>query len=223
MTLQGRARALSPLVLCVSLLIAQAGEPAVAQAARTGSGANAQLTQQLQQLASERTTLQAENARMKKELAELTKERDALSRERAASERRSLASESSVARAAQEKSNSDAELQRQKERTQELVEKFREMAQTLREVETERSTFKQSLTARDAELTACIDKNTALYKLNGEVLAQLEGTGPVSRFASIEPFTQLKRVQLENLVDDYRYRADDQRISASPAEKNATP
>ncbi|GAC1660206.1 MAG: hypothetical protein PVS2B3_13230 [Steroidobacteraceae bacterium] len=39
-----------------------------AQTARSGGGASAQLAQQLQQLASERTSLQAENERLKKEL-----------------------------------------------------------------------------------------------------------------------------------------------------------
>ncbi len=51
---------------------------ALAQTTRSGGGANAQLMQQMQQLASERTSLQAENAKLKKELDDLRKDRDAL-------------------------------------------------------------------------------------------------------------------------------------------------
>jgi len=186
--------------------------PAAAQSARSGGSASAQLMQQMQQLASERTALQAENAKMKKELADLTKERDALKTGRAALDQRTRASEAAIARSAQDKASADAENERLKERMQELVAKFRETAQTLKDVETERATFKQSLTARDAELGQCTAKNDALYKLNEEILARIDGQGAFSRLASLEPFTKIKRVQLQNLVDDYKYRAEDQRV-----------
>ena len=155
----------------------------------------------------------------------MTKERDALKSSRATLDQRSRASEAAiVARNAQEKANAESELERQKERMQELVTKFRETAQTLRDVETERTTFKQSLTAKDAELTSCTTRNKALFDLNGEVLTRLEGTGTFSRLVSTEPFTRLKRTQLENLVDDYRYRAEDQQVlSTGAAPGAATP
>jgi chromosome segregation ATPase len=188
--------------------------PAAAQTARSGGSANAQLMQQMQQLASERTALQAENAKMKKELADLTKERDTLKAGRAALDQRTRASEAAmIARSAQDKASADAENARLKDRMQELVAKFRETAQTLKDVETERATFKQSLTARDAELGQCKAKNDALYKLNEEILARMDGQGAFSRLASLEPFTKIKRVQLQNLVDDYKYRAEDQRVT----------
>lgn len=197
------------------------GGTAEAQTARSGGSANALLMQQMQQLASERTALQAENAKMKKELADLTKERDALKSGRAALDARARASEAASARTAQEKQNADSENQRLKERMQELVAKFRETAQTLKDVETERSAFKQSLAQRDADLNQCTNKNEALYKLNGEILTRMEGQGTFSRLASLEPFTKLKRVQLENLVDEYKYKAEDQHVmpgvSAVPA------
>ena len=53
-----------------------------AQTARSGGGANAQLLQQMQQLASDRTSLQAENAKLKKDLEDLRKERGPLASER---------------------------------------------------------------------------------------------------------------------------------------------
>ncbi len=189
---------------------------ALAQTARSGGGANEQLMQQLQQLASERTALQAENARLKKELAEASKARDSLKATREALDRRTRASEAAVARSAQEKDAAEGETERLKERMQELIAKFRETAQTLKDVETERASVKESLTARERELTACTAKNEALYKLNDEVLTHMEHQGFWSKVAQAEPFTRLKRVQLENLVDDYRYRAEDEHVQSSP-------
>jgi chromosome segregation ATPase len=201
-------RRVSPWLVAPAAIASLTSLPVCAQTARDSGGANAQLMQQIQQLGSERTALQAENARMKKELAELTKERDALRTGKAALDRRATASESAIAVSTQARESAEREVEKQKERMQELVARFRETAQTLREVETERATFQQSLVARDAEVAACRERNEALYKLNGEVLARLENDGVWSRVARTEPFTKLKRVQLENLVDDYRYRAE---------------
>jgi chromosome segregation ATPase len=206
--------------LAVCLVITS---PAFAQTARSGGSANALLMQQMQQLASERTALQAENAKMKKELADLTKERDTLRSGRAALDARARAGEAAIARSAQEKLNADSENQKLKDRMQELIAKFRETAQTLKDVETERTAFKQSLAQRDAELTQCNNKNEALYKLNDEILTRMQGQGGLSRLASLEPFTKLKRVQLENLVDEYKYKAEDQRITPGAAVAPSSP
>jgi chromosome segregation ATPase len=187
---------------------------ASAQTARSGGGNNAQLLQQMQQLASERTALQAENARMKKELADLTKERDTLKKSRSSGDDRAQAqaSQAAVLRVTREKESLEGENQKLKERMQELVGKFRETATTLRDVEAERATFKQSLNENTAALATCTARNDALFKLNDEVLTRFEQQGVFSRMASAEPFTKLKRVQLENLLEDYRYRAEDQKV-----------
>jgi chromosome segregation ATPase len=182
--------------------------PASAQTAREGGSANAQLMQQIQQLGSERTALQAENTRMKKEIADLMKERDSLRASRATLERSVQSNASLAARSDQGREDAEREVERQKERMQELVAKFRETAQTLRDVETEKATFQQSLVARDAEIATCRQRNEAFYKLNGEILARLENDGVFARVARTEPFTKLKRVELENLVDEYRYQAE---------------
>jgi hypothetical protein len=40
----------------------------------------------------------------------------------------------------------------------------------------------------------------------------MENRGFWSSLTEREPFTQLKRVELENLVEDYKYRADELRL-----------
>src|ERR1700730_2180836 len=69
---------------------------AQAQTARSGGGASAQLLQQMQQLASERTGLQAENAKLKQDLEDMRKERDALKAAQQAVDRRAQISASSL-------------------------------------------------------------------------------------------------------------------------------
>jgi hypothetical protein len=90
-----------------------------------------------------------------------------------------------------------------------LVNKFRDTATTLREVETDRATVKQALARQELDLRTCAAANDGFYKLNDEVLTRMENQGFWTSVGKAEPFTKLKRVQLENLVDSYRARAQD--------------
>lgn len=210
------------LVVCVLATLANAAN---AQTARSGGGANAQLMQQMQQLASERTSLQAENAQMKRDLDALRKERDSLKdavkKAQQALDGRLKASEVALAHNTAQRESTEQELRQAKEKMQELVTKFRETINTLRMAESESTTAKQTLSSRERDLKACVDHNAALYKLNDEVLTRLEHQSIWSRVATAEPFTRIKRTELENLVDDYKTRADDHRLpstlTSSPA------
>jgi chromosome segregation ATPase len=194
-----------------------------AQTARSGGGPSAQLLQQMQQLASERTSLQAENAKLKKDLEDVRKERDALKNGQQALDRRAKTSEVSLQQSLAQRKSGDEELAQTKEKLQQLIAKFRETLQTMRDVETQSTSTKQTLVTRDQDLKVCIDRNVTLYKLNQEVLTRLENQSMWTRVAQTEPFTKIKRAQLENLVDEYKARADDQQIAPKnvPASSSA--
>jgi chromosome segregation ATPase len=185
--------------------------PSEAQTARSGGGANVQLLQQLQQLASDRTAMEAENARLKKELEAVKKERDTLKDGQQIVERRAKDASAALAQSSAQRQTTEQELTQLKAKTQELIAKFRETVQSLREAETQNTANKQAVATRDHELQTCIDRNLALYQLNTEVLTRLEKQGVFTRIAEAEPFTRIKRIQLENLIDDYKARAQDQR------------
>jgi chromosome segregation ATPase len=199
-------RAFSIGLACLAALALQ--PPAEAQSARS-SGGNAQAMQQLQQLAAERTQLLADNARLKSELEAAKKERDELKKKNADGAKRGQ--DLATARANARAGDLQSELDREKARMSEVVAKFRETAATLRDIETERAQFKNSLVERDGELKQCVARNVALYELNGEILTKLESRGSFSPASALEPFTRLKRVELENLIDGYQTRAEEQR------------
>lgn len=214
--------------LSAALVAGFVGAPVFAQTARSGGsgGQNAQLMQQLQQLASERTSMQAEQARMKKELEDLRKERDALKASQTsanAGQRARAEAEAALARSQRTNESTEKELAATKQRMQELIEKFRETAQTLREVETDRTTVKDAYAQQTRELNACVASNNALYDLNNEVLTRFESQGFWSSVGKAEPFTKLKRVQLDNLIDGYRTRADDKKYLRGTAPPAAPP
>jgi hypothetical protein len=217
--LMGRLGSIFVASLCAGAL-SLATDVVYAQTARSGGGASAQLLQQMQQLASERTSLQAENAKLKKDLEEMRKDRDALKNAQQTVDRRAKSSEVALLALKEslaQRTSKDQEFAQTKEKLQQLIAKFRETLQTLQGVETERTTAKQTLATRDQDLKVCVDRNLALYKLNQEVLTRLEHQSVWTRVAQSEPFTKIKRYQLENLVDDYKDRADAQRIDPSQA------
>ena len=103
--------------------------------------------------------------------------------------------------------------------------KFRETAQALRDTETDRTAARQLVSTQEQQLKKCGEHNAGLYKLNAELLNHIEHEGLFSRLAASEPFTRLKRIENENLVDEYKLRADGERVivpakADAPAQKN---
>lgn len=195
--------------VCVAAMSATV--PAAAQTERSGN-ADARVVQQLQQLSVERAALQSENARLKEDVERLKKDLEKAGSGRAALEQRARAAEATANRGEASGKQAEEQLERTRAQTQELITKFRETAQTLRDVETDRAAVKGQLAGRERELNTCIDRNAGLYNLNAEVLDRMANRGFWSTVSEREPFTRLKRVELENLIDDYKYRADELRL-----------
>jgi len=186
-----------------------------AQTERSGS-ADARVMQQVQQLSAERAQLKGDNDRLKKELDAAKQQLTKLQSEQAGLKQKADAAAVALQRSAASGDTATSELEKTRAQMQELIAKFRETAQSLREVETDRSQSRGELSAKQRELTVCIDRNAEMYSLTSEVLDRLAKRGSFSAFADHEPFTQLSRTRLDNLIEDYRYRVDELR-----AQKNA--
>lgn len=185
--------------------------PAYSQVQRSGN-ADARVAQQLQQLSTERAALQAENARLKQELEQIKAQLQKSETTAKTLQARTRTLEQTAGRGNVEAQQAEEQLERTRGQLQELIGKFRETVQTLRDVEIDRDGATGRLAARERELKTCVDRNAGLYNLNAEVLDRMEGRGFWSGLAEREPFTRLKRVELENMIDDYRYRADELRL-----------
>lgn len=198
-------RALRPLASLV--VLALAGSPAGAQTVRSGSD-NARAMQQIQQLTAERAALTAENERLKQQLEEARRESSAGEEaERQALARRAQAAEATAGRLLAARSAESEETTRLRGQLEELVSKFRETAQTLKGVEAQRNELGGRLASAEQGLETCRANNAELLQINDEVLVRLEQTGFWTKLAADEPFTRLKRTQLENLAAGYRVRA----------------
>jgi chromosome segregation ATPase len=212
----GSSTALAVLTLLVSV-------PAVqAQVARSGGGgsANPQLVQQYEQVLAERTQLKADNDQLKKQL-------DAAQQELAATKRKLTASSvgASQAQALQAQlTASQASLDSSKKaldqiraRMQELIARFRDTIDKTRAIEVERNKLQQQLFQTSAALDKAADRNVQMFQINAQLLDRLQHRGVFNRLTKAEPFTQIQRTRLDNLVLE-----DQERVDALHVQKEGT-
>ena len=201
--------------------------PASAQVQRSGGGGNPALMQQYQQLATERTQLQADNAKLKKDLDDLKKQLDAAKQQITASKAGATHNQAALAAAqaaVQAANDSNARSQADtRTRMQELVGRFRETATQLRGVETERNQLQQQLTQSKVDFDKCAQRNYDLYQVDLEVLDRYEHQGAFGYLARGEPFTRIKRTQVDNFVLEYKERAEELRVKKPDAPAGPTP
>jgi cell division septum initiation protein DivIVA len=205
----------SPIAL--SLVLLAGALSAHAQTTRQGSDGLARLQAVVQQLTSERAALQADNSKLEARVGELETQLAAAQKAHS-----SLASELVRTQASERlaTTNGDAlnnRLEDARTRMQELIARFRETASNLQQTEQERGALKQQLAASTQQLDLCSKRNVALYEVGNEVLDRYESKGLWTVLRQKEPFTQLKRAQIENLSEDYRARMDDAQYNAPGA------
>ena len=209
------SRVFAALIILASL--GYAGH-ACAQVQRSGGSPNAQLMQQFQQAVSDRSQLQAENAKLKKDVDDLKKQLGDAQKKATASKagvERNQTAALAAARATSDRTQKS--LDETKVKMQELVGRYRETITTMRGIESERTQLQQQVSAGQGAFDQCAEANVALYQINGEVLDRYAHQGAFSYLERSEPFTRLKRTQIENLALEYKQRADELRIKRTEA------
>ena len=201
-----------PSLVLLAAVALFAGSEAGAQAQRSGGGEAAKFMQQYQQMAAEKTALQSQLEQMKKDLDAKKAELDSVKKELSLAKAHGGESAAVLAQAASVKESAAREVEQSKQRMNELVGKYRELAANLKVVESDRTGLRKDLAERSAAYDQCALKNAQLYDISSDVLNRFEHVGPFTKATAAEPFTRLTRTRIENLVDEYRARADELRV-----------
>ena len=221
----GGMRVSRPLLVLAAIGSALISAVAPAQVQRSGGGggaANAQLMMQYQQADAERTQLKSENTKLKKDLDDLKKQFDAASKQVVASKAGVSRDAAQLAAAHAANDRSAKDLADSKGKMQELVGKFRETITQMRGIEAERSQLQQQLAQSKTAFDQCAERNYSLYQVDNEVLDRYAREGAFSHMASAEPFTRIKRTQIDNLVLEYKERAEELRMKKAQAASGGT-
>jgi chromosome segregation ATPase len=217
-----------PMAGWLTLVLATAASSATAQAPRSGGGGGdaQRIMQQYQQVSAEKTALQAQLTQMKKDLDGATAELAAVKKERDALKARSAGIRPAAAQLAQanaEKDSAEKSLEQNKQKTAELIDRFKLTIGTLKGVESERAQLQKDYDALDRSFDTCALNNLELFDITNSVLDRYEHVGFFTKTSSVEPFTQLTRTRINNLVDEFRERAQELRLKKKPPPSAAQP
>ena len=95
--------------------------------------------------------------------------------------------------------------------------KLQATAQTLAQTESARKQTESQLAGTRQDLGQCRTHNGRLYSLSREMMTKYRDKTCQDALAQAEPFTGLKRVEVENLLETWRDAADRERLSAREA------
>ena len=163
-------------------------------------------------LEQEKQGVQEEVAKLTKEKGQYIVQRDELKAKAGSLEAKTASSEAKTA--SLEKRNSvmeaaaaslEAKVAALEKKGASLEAKNGQLTERIAKVEAERNTTNQ-------KYDQCAVNNARLYVIAEELIERYENRGFVSGLLEKEPLTQIKRVELERLVQDYKDKIDQQKV-----------
>lgn len=91
-----------------------------------------------------------------------------------------------------------------------------QIQQTLARTEADKRALEGVKVRQEKEIAACEGKNLKLYQIGRELMTRFEKKTCGEILAQKEPFTGLKRVEVENLLEEYRDKLDEQKLIKPP-------
>lgn len=93
-----------------------------------------------------------------------------------------------------------------------LAESERKLAEQRLASTAEKQQLEADLARQKTALSGCSERNATMYKLGNELLDKYEQKSCFTSVLQVEPFTQLQRAKIENVVEEYRDKLDSQKI-----------
>ena len=174
--------------------------------------ADPRLQMAYQQARAEVATLTQENARLKAEIETTGGELEDIKK---AYKKLKSDNRKNAQRLANVTANSEALGERYttlSDRFTELSDRFRETIELMRQIEQERDQLVEISAALEEQGEFCAANNEALYASVIELADRYEKKGVFRSLVEKEPFTRIKKVQMENLVQEHKARAEALRL-----------
>ena len=93
--------------------------------------------------------------------------------------------------------------------------KYKTALYDLKVKELQRTTLTNSLLQKSKVIDSCVAKNAKLYDYGLDLVKLYENPSQYKKIVLTEPFSQLKRVELENILQEFNDKVDEQRVEAS--------
>jgi chromosome segregation ATPase len=179
-----------------------------------------------QQLAQEKAQLEQDKAKLEKDNADQGKQIKLLQAKLKRAEAGTKQTETDVKQKAAEVDRLKAELEalslkfvEQREKADKLADSYKASVETIRNRDAEKETLnartreQRDIIGRQAQLVqACEEKNMALYQLATDLLQRYRNKSVMDALKQAEPFTQLEKVKMENMLQEYAEKMDAKKI-----------
>ena len=214
---------MKPALILAPLLLALLATPALGASDSREKLQLRRLQQQVQQIEQARALAEQERSEalagkeaLERELAEL-REREAAAADKLAGERagREQAEQALAAMTA----GRDALAVRLADTEKSLAERdagLKEASQNLDRSEAAKKLLESELAARGERLRACGESNARLAGLGREMMARYRDKTCMDALKQAEPFTGVRKVEVENLLEAWRDQIDAQTVAAPP-------
>lgn len=203
-------------VMVVIAVLGASGPLPAAEKKSDGASAQLRRMEQMQrklaedkaQLVQEKSTLEQEVKKLSDEAAELKKAADAASRKRALAEKELAKLQQDAQRARHDQERERAALAQRLETAEKRIAALSDQgttaAATLQTRETDLKTLQGRFGTQTDELKRCESKNHKIQGLCVELLDRYQRKTALDSLRAAEPFTGLKAVEIENIVEEYR-------------------
>ena len=215
--------------LSLALLLCMVGVAVQAEAADKKASrereALRRTQQQLSQVQGQVGTLEQEKVRLAEELDKAQKSSQAMESESARLQREIKAGKGQQTSLSKEltltKEALDTATQRLTEMQTTLSESGKKLAETariLQQTEAEKRNLEGIKLRNERDITSCERNNLALYQIGRSLMDRFERKTCGETLAQGEPFSGLKRVETENLMEKYRDKLEDQKWIKPPGD-----
>jgi peptidoglycan hydrolase CwlO-like protein len=93
---------------------------------------------------------------------------------------------------------------------QEMLQLYADTHKSLQELQTEKEQERKRLSG---DILVCEKKNSELYQISAGLMEKYRSKGIISSLLMAEPFTQLERVKVQNVLQEYGDKAETARIA----------
>ena len=172
--------------------------------------------QQLSQVQGQLDAVEQEKARMAAELEQAQASSKAEADKAARLQHGLGASKRQLASVTQELAQAREELATTSQRLAETSKTLAETTQALQQTRMEKRDLEAIKTRNERDIASCEHKNEALYEVGRSLMDRFEHKTCGETLAEKEPFTGLKKVETENLMEEYRDKLDEQKLIKPP-------
>lgn len=210
-------------LLLALLVIAQGVEAEAKKSTSREKEALRRTQMQLQQVQSQVSSLEQEKAKLARDLdksAKATKVVQArarrLEQELAESKRLGEAQTKELEQVRQELAAGVQRLAEARRTSAETNDRLTESTRQLRQTEAEKKVLEGLKARNEREIATCEAHNGKLYQVGRELMGRYANKTCAETMAQAEPFTGLRKVEVENLLETYRDKLDEQKLLKLP-------